>query len=187
MVNVLKLRTVKYSFWKGKYQKFCEWSNQFCEGRQLNCLPLQNLLLSFALMVSSENKCIGVVFLFLVFKILGHLLYLLFFTRIGTNAKGGGIAWLRHFFKLKILLTARITNIEDFFINFPDLKSEVLLLEKHGKIWIECKSWSKSSKRIKGKGLETVTKMKVFLKPNSLVKISCKSDYEQESYWRLKV
>ena len=31
-----------------------------------------------------------------------------------------------------------------------------------------------------------LTKMKVFLKQNFLVKISCKSDYKQESYWRLK-
>ena len=32
-----------------------------------------------------------------------------------------------------------------------------------------------------------LTKMKVFLKPNCLVQISCKSDYKQESYWRLKI
>ena len=27
----------------------------------------------------------------------------------------------------------------------------------------------------------------LFLKPNCLVQISCKSDYKQESYWRLKI
>ena len=33
----------------------------------------------------------------------------------------------------------------------------------------------------------TVTRMKVFLKPNCLVQISCKSDYKQESYWIMKI
>ena len=31
MVNVLKICIVKSSFQKGKYQKFCEGSNQFCK------------------------------------------------------------------------------------------------------------------------------------------------------------
>ena len=34
MVNVLKIRKVKSEFRKGKYQTFCERSNQFCKGRQ---------------------------------------------------------------------------------------------------------------------------------------------------------
>ena len=61
MVNVLIIHTVKSR--KRKYQKFCEGSNQFCKGRQLNCLPLQNLLLPFASLVKRENK-FGVFFSF---------------------------------------------------------------------------------------------------------------------------
>ena len=82
-VNVLKIRTVKYYFWTGKYQKSCEGSNQLCKGRQLNCLPLQNLLLlncrslqnwllPSASLVRREYK-FRVFSLFLVFEILENL------------------------------------------------------------------------------------------------------------------
>ena len=37
-------------------------------------------------------------------------------------------------------------------------------------------------KRVKDKKQLNLTKMKVFLKPNCLVQISCKSDYKQASY-----
>ena len=45
------------------------------------------------------------------------------------------------------------------------------------------------SARIKGKGLEAVKPKpnEVFLKPYSLVQISCKSDCKQKCYWRLKI
>ena len=32
-----------------------------------------------------------------------------------------------------------------------------------------------------------LTKIKIFLKPICLVQILCKSDYKQESYWRLNI
>ena len=37
-VNVLNIGTVRAYSRKGKCQKICEGSNQFCKGRQLNCL-----------------------------------------------------------------------------------------------------------------------------------------------------
>ena len=55
-INVLNICVVKSLFRKGKYEKFCEGSNQFCKGRQFNCIPLQNLLLPFASMGRIENK-----------------------------------------------------------------------------------------------------------------------------------
>ena len=38
MVNVLNIHTVKSEFRKGKYEKFCEGSNQFCKVRQFTSL-----------------------------------------------------------------------------------------------------------------------------------------------------
>ena len=49
---------------KEKKQKSIEGSNQFCKGRQLDCLPLQNLLLPFNKLVRQYNKS-RVCFLFL--------------------------------------------------------------------------------------------------------------------------
>ena len=45
------------------------------------CLPLQNLLFLFASLVSRENKS-RVFFVFLVFEILEHLLYLYFSEKV---------------------------------------------------------------------------------------------------------
>ena len=47
-------------------------------------------------------------------------------------------------------------------------------------------SYERPSGVLKGKDLKQLNlgKMKVFLKPNSLVQISCKSDCKQKFYWR---